>query len=230
MRERRFDVVGFVLKPLVFVLCLLPLGLLIYNFFTDNLSPNPISDITNETGVWTLRYLVITLAISPLRKITGWSALQRFRRMVGLFAYLYVCLHFSTYIYLDKFFDWQEIMKDIGKRPFITVGFSALVLLTPLALTSWDSMMRRLGGRRWKQLHRLVYVCVTLGVIHYLWLVKADTQRPLIYGAFVALFLAFRLWESVSGKLKKSRARSVSASTAPDPKLIQTLSNRESAV
>ncbi len=205
MSNKRFDAVGVVLKPIVFVLCLLPLAFLVVNFLTDNLSANPISDITNETGVWTLRFLVITLAITPVRIVTGWSPLQRFRRMTGLFAFFYVCLHFLTYVYLDKFFDVQEMLKDIGKRPFITVGFSALLLLTPLAITSFDSVMRRMGGRRWKRLHRIVYVCACLGVIHYYWLVKADTHRPVIYGAIVATLLGFRAWSSLSGRMARNR-------------------------
>ncbi len=214
MGGRRFDVIGVIVKPIVFVACLLPLGLLVYNFLSDNLSPNPISDITNETGVWTLRFLVITLSITPLRKITGWSLLQRFRRMMGLFAYLYVFLHFTTYVYLDQFFDWQAILADVDKRRYITVGFTAFVLLTPLALTSVDSVMRRLGGRAWKRLHKLAYVCAGLGVIHYLWLVKADTQRPLMYGAIVLALLLFRLWQYIASRLGRTRRERLSRTGA----------------
>jgi len=226
MREKRFDAVRFVFKPAVFLLCLIPLGLLVYNFFTDNLSANPISDITNETGTWTLRFLVVTLSITPVRKMTGWSSLQRFRRMVGLFAFLYVSLHFATYIYLDKFFDWPEVVKDVGKRPFITVGFTAFVLLTPLAATSFDSVMKWMGGKRWRMLHRLVYACATLGVIHYLWLVKADTQRPLMYGAFVAVLLGYRLWVYVRNKAAKARRQSAQNAVVPNSELFPRLSNK----
>lgn len=225
MSSKRFDTVRFVVKPVVFLLCLSPLGLLIYNFFTDNLSANPISDITNETGIWTLRFLVITLSITPLRKLTRWSPLQRFRRMVGLFAFLYVCLHFSTYIYLDKFFDWQEMLKDIGKRPFITVGFTALILLTPLAMTSFDSVMRWMGGKRWRVLHRIVYVCAILGVIHYLWLVKADKQRPVIYGIIVILLLGYRVLVYIAGRARKNRQLGGQAVVTSSTKALNSIPN-----
>ncbi len=227
MGKKRFDVIGTFVKPIVFILCLLPLGVLVYNFLTGNLSPNPISDITNETGVWTLRFLVLTLAITPLRKITGWSPLQRFRRMMGLFAYLYVFLHFTTYVYLDQFFDWQAILADVDKRRYITVGFTAFVLLSPLAVTSFDSLMKRLGGRRWRRLHQLVYVCAGLGVIHYLWLVKADTQRPIIYGVIVAALLLFRLWQYLASRRAKSRKRFVNGTNASTSILPQTLPDGE---
>jgi methionine sulfoxide reductase heme-binding subunit len=226
MSSKRFDTVRFVVKPVIFLLCLLPLGLLIYNFFTDNLSANPISDITNETGIWTLRFLVITLSITPLRKLTGWSPLQRLRRMVGLFAFLYVCLHFSTYIYLDKFFDWHEMLKDISKRPFITVGFTALILLTPLAMTSIDSVMRWMGGKQWRMLHRIVYVCSILGVIHYLWLVKADKQRPVIYGVIVILLLGYRLWVFIAGGARKNRQLGGQAVVTSGTKVLNSIPNR----
>ncbi len=225
MGNKRLDSVDYVIKPAVFVLCLLPLGLLFYNFFTNNLSANPISDITNETGVWTLRFLLITLSITPLRRITGWSSLQRFRRMVGLFAFLYVSLHFTTYLYLDKFFDWQEILMDVGKRPFITVGFAAFTFLTPLALTSFDSIMKRMGGKRWKRLHRVVYACAVLGVIHYLWLVKADKQRPLAYGIIVVILLSYRLWVFLASRWLKKRSKDKRPAVNSDSKLLQTLPN-----
>src|SRR3989339_25050 len=174
-----------VFKPVVFFLCFLPLGLLVRNFLNETLSVNPLDDITDETGTWTLRFLMITLAITPLRKMTGWNFLTRFRRMTGLFAFLHGSLHFFTYLYFDKFFEWGEIAADIEKRRFILVGFTALSLMVPLALTSWDRMIRWMGGKRWRMLHRLVYVSAICGVIHYLWLVKADTSRPLTYGAIL---------------------------------------------
>ncbi len=218
MERKRFDPVRMVYKPIVFLLCLGPLAFLTFNFLTDNLSANPLSDITNETGVWTLRFLAVTLSIPPLRKLTGWSPLQRFRRMLGLFAFFYVSLHFTTYIYLDKFFDWPEIVKDVAKRPFITVGFSAFLLLIPLAITSFDSLMKWMGGKRWKRLHALVYVCATLGVIHYYWLVKADVRRPVIYGVIVGVLLGYRL---VVYLLRRSNSRQ---SARKEP---QTLPNPE---
>ncbi len=225
MGERRTDWVRVVFKPMVFILCLLPLGLLAYNAFTDNLSANPISDITNETGVWTLRLLVMTLSVTPLRRITGWSSLQRFRRMLGLFAFLYVCLHFTTYIYLDKFFDWQEMIRDIAKRPFITVGFTAFALLIPLAMTSFDSVMKWMGGKRWRRLHRIIYVCAALGVIHYLWLVKADTHRPVIYGIIVAFLLGYRAWAYFSAKAAKNRLLESQLSFPANSEYMQSISN-----
>lgn len=203
MAVRGLDRTRQVVKPLVFLMGLLPLAFLVWGFLTDSLSANPISDLTKECGVWTLRFLVITLAITPLRRITGWNQLQRIRRMIGLFAFFYGCLHFTTYIYLDKFFDWQEVLKDVAKRPFITVGFTAFTLLVPLAVTSPNRMVKWMGGKRWRMLHRLVYFSAVAGVIHYLWLVKADTRRPLTYGVLVFILLAFRLvwyWKDRSSK------------------------------
>jgi sulfoxide reductase heme-binding subunit YedZ len=191
-------------KPLVFFLCLTPLVVLAWNGFTGNLSANPISDIQNETGIWTLRLLVATLAVTPLRRITKIHTLIRFRRMVGLFAFFYGCLHFTTYIWLDQFFDWHSILHDIPKRPFITVGFASFILMIPLTVTSTKNMIRRLGGRKWNLLHRLVYVTAIGGVIHYLWLVKADTQRPITYGIIIAVLFASRLWIYFASRFSSS--------------------------
>ena len=201
-----------ILKPVVFLAALGPLAWLIWATFTGNLSANPLSDITNETGVWTLRFLCITLAITPLRRITGWNGVIRFRRMTGLFAFFYGTLHFLTYVIVDRFAGldfpdgfvaWSTVRnlarsvgEDVYKRPFITIGFTALMLMVPLAATSTAGMIRRLGGRRWNRLHRLVYVSATAGVVHYWWLVKADIRRPAAYGLVVALLLAFRAWWS----------------------------------
>ena len=181
------------IKVVVFLLCLIPLGHLGWGAFTNNLGANPIEVITRSTGKWTLIFLLITLSVSPLRKVFRLPWLIRFRRMFGLYAFFYVCLHFTTYIWLDQFFDIMEMSKDVIKRPFITVGFSSFVLLTPLALTSTRRMIQRLGGRRWQQLHRLIYLSAIGGVVHFLWLVKADLQRPLIYGAVLMLLLGFRI-------------------------------------
>lgn len=180
-------------KSLLFLAGLGPVTYLVWALVTGNLSANPVSDLTNETGVWTLRLLAATLAITPLRRLTGWNDLIRFRRMIGLFAFFYGTLHFLTYIAFDRSFaPLGEIMKDVAKRPFITVGFTGFALMIPLALTSTAGMIRRLG-RRWLLLHRLVYVSAAAGVVHYYWLVKADVQRPLIYGAIVGTLLGFRL-------------------------------------
>ena len=184
-----------ILKPLVFLLALVPVGLLAWRGFAGELSANPIKDITEETGIWTLRFVVLTLTITPLRKISGWAPLVRFRRMIGLFAFFYGSLHFVTYIYLDQFFAFDEILRDVMKRPFITVGFAAFLMMIPLALTSPNIAAKWMGGKKWRLLHRLVYFTALGGVIHYLWLVKADTQRPLIYGGVVAVLLGYRLWD-----------------------------------
>ena len=183
------------IKAVIFILCLIPFGNLIYGAFTDNLGANPIETITRDVGTWTLRFLLITLSVTPLRRLTSWNWLLRLRRMFGLYAFFYALLHFLTYIWLDQFFDWGEIVKDIIKRPFITVGFSAFVLLLPLAITSTNAMVKRIGARRWQNLHRAVYVIAILGVVHYWWLVKLDILRPAIYAAILTMLLGFRvLW------------------------------------
>ncbi|MDE0512479.1 MAG: sulfoxide reductase heme-binding subunit YedZ [Gammaproteobacteria bacterium] len=178
-------------KPVLFLLCTLPFCVLVYNGFTNNLTANPIKEITHFTGEWALRFLLITLSITPLRKITRRNALIRFRRMLGLFAFFYACLHFSTYLVLDQFFDWNEIVLDVAKRPYITVGFTAFVLLIPLAVTSTNRMAQRLGNN-WRRLHSLIYPIAVLVIFHYLWLVKADILPPLIYGAILCLLLVLR--------------------------------------
>ena len=183
----------FRLKSAVFVACLVPLAQLAYGFYTDDLTANPIEYITRFTGSWALIILITSLAVTPLRRITGWNALIRFRRMLGLFAFFYAALHFATYMVLDLFFDFAAIAKDIIKRPYITVGFTAFVLMIPLAMTSTTGMIRRLG-KRWQQLHYLVYVVAVLGVVHFYWLVKADIRRPVQYGAVLALLLGYRLF------------------------------------
>ncbi len=180
------------IKFLLFVLCLAPLGRLGWGGWSDALGANPIEFITRSLGTWTLNFLLITLAVSPLRKLTGWHWLLRLRRMLGLYAFFYVTLHLATYLWLDQFFDWQAIAKDIVKRPFITVGMSAFVLLVPLAVTSNNAMMKRLGGKRWRKLHRTVYVVGLFGVVHYWWMVKLDTTQPLIYAVLLALLLGVR--------------------------------------
>ena len=187
-------------KPFVFLACLGPLFRLGWKGYSGLLGANPIEVITHSTGDWTLIFLLVTLAITPLRKITGQLWLIRFRRMFGLFAFFYACLHFTTYIWLDKFFDLHEMWVDVAKRKFITVGFTAFVLLIPLAMTSTSGWIRRLGGKRWQALHRLIYVSAILGVIHYLWLVKADIRKPVEYGAVLALLLAYRVFEQLNAR------------------------------
>ena len=181
------------IKTLVFLLCLLPLGWYGWNFWHDALGANPIEAVTRGLGTWTLHLLLITLAVTPLRKLTGWHTLLRLRRMLGLFAFFYAVLHLSSYLWFDHFFDWNEIGKDILKRPFIAIGMAAFVLLIPLAATSNNFSIRRLGGRRWQALHRSVYAIAILAVLHYSWLVKADQAQPLIYAGILALLLGVRI-------------------------------------
>ena len=197
------------LKPIVFLACLAPLGRLAWKAYSGNLGANPIEVITHSTGDWTLIFLLVTLSVTPLRKLTGHLWLIRFRRMFGLFSFFYVALHFLTYIWLDKFFDVHEMLKDIAKRRFITVGFTGFVLLIPLAITSTSGWIRRLGGRRWNRLHQLIYLTAIAGVIHYYWLVKADVRKPLQYAAVLALLLGYRLaiWSVL--KFKANRAARV---------------------
>jgi methionine sulfoxide reductase heme-binding subunit len=181
-------------KPFVFLLCLVPAIALGWAAWHEALGPNPISEITHTTGDWTIRFVLITLAITPFRKLTGWNPIIRYRRMFGLFAFFYGSLHFLTWFGLDQGFELKYIVDDIVKRPYITVGFLGFVLMIPLALTSTAGWIRRLGGKRWNQLHRLIYVTGIAGVVHYWWLVKADISRPLAYGAILALLFGIRIW------------------------------------
>jgi methionine sulfoxide reductase heme-binding subunit len=198
------------IKTVVFCLCLAPLAWLGWLGGHGRLGANPIERITHFTGDWTLRLIVMTLAVTPLRKLLGMPALIRYRRMIGLFAFFYGSLHFLTYIWLDKFFDLHDMVKDVAKRPFITVGFSAFVLLIPLAVTSTAGWIRRLGGKRWQRLHRLIYATAALAVVHYYWLVKSDVRLPLFYGALVALLLGYRVAAWLLGG-RPSRPRAAGA-------------------
>lgn len=180
-------------KPAVWVLCLAPLGLLGWEALHDELTANPIEYLTHETGAWALRFLLITLAITPARKLLGLLDLIRFRRLLGLFAFFYALLHFSIWMCLDKYFDFHEMIADVLKRRFITVGMLALLLLIALAVTSTNGMIRRMGGRNWQRLHRSIYAIGCLGVIHYYWLVKSDIRRPVTYGVILVVLLGLRL-------------------------------------
>ena len=200
-------------KPLIFLACLLPVFLLGWRGVNGTLSANPISDITLETGIWTLRLVVLTLVITPLRKISGWHSLSKVRRMFGLFAFFYGSLHFLTYIWLDQFFDWNGIVQDISKRRFITIGFASFVLMIPLAITSTQKMIRRLGGRRWDLLHRLIYATAVGGIIHYIWLVKVFTYRQMAYLTTIVLLLALRLvWRYRPSFLRRGKKETAPAS------------------
>ena len=202
------------LKFAIFLAALLPLGRLAWKGFHDGLGANPIEVITHSTGDWTLILILTTLSITPLRRLTRQYWLIGIRRMIGLFAFFYAFLHFMTYIWLDKFFDFHEMVKDIAKRPFITVGFSAFVLLIPLALTSTAWSIRRLGGKNWQRLHRLIYATAILGVVHYLWLVKADKRKPLEYGFVLALLLLYRVGAWAVGKRKHDLAPAIGRGSA----------------
>jgi sulfoxide reductase heme-binding subunit YedZ len=236
------QITRWLLKPVVFVASLAPavylglqvlkaLGYLTWSAVAD-LSANPLSDVTNGTGDWTIRFICIALAVTPLRRLTGWNTVIRFRRMLGLFAFFYATLHFLTYVGLDRLagLDYPNgfvsfttvrlltasIAADIYKRPFITVGFTGLVLMVPLALTSTAGMIRRLGGRRWQALHRLIYLTAIAAVLHYWWLVKADIRKPAMYGAIVMALLGFRVyWARAHAKpatVRPTPAQSSSAS------------------
>ena len=180
------------IKVFLFVMCLVPCFYLAWRAWNQDLTANPIEYITHFTGDWTIRFLVFTLAVTPLRKTLKLPDLIRFRRMIGLFAFFYGTLHFTTYLVVDKFFDFHEIWRDIAKRPYITAGFTGFVLMIPLAVTSTAGWIRRLGGKRWQFLHRLVYASAVAGVIHYYWLVKSDVRLPLLYALLVGILLAFR--------------------------------------
>jgi sulfoxide reductase heme-binding subunit YedZ len=181
------------LKPVIFLACLGPLARLAWRGFHAMLGANPIEVITHSTGDWTLTFLLLTLSITPLRKLTRQYWLIGLRRMFGLYAFFYGCLHLTTYVWLDKFFDVHEMLADVAKRRFITAGLTAFLLMVPLALTSTQGWIRRLGGKRWQALHRLVYLSAAAGVIHYIWLVKADLHKPLEYAAVLALLVGYRV-------------------------------------
>jgi sulfoxide reductase heme-binding subunit YedZ len=201
-------VIRWILKPAALAAGLIPFLWLVWAALTGRLSVNPLEDLTNETGLWTIRFLCITLAITPLRRLTGWNPIIRFRRMAGLFAFFYGSMHFLVYAIADRFaaldfpdgiVAWSTVVnlavsvgEDVYERPFITIGFTALMCMVPLAATSTAGMIRRLGGKRWQVLHRLVYASAIAGVVHYWWLVKADLTSPIRYAAIVGVLLAFR--------------------------------------
>ena len=181
------------LKTVAWLLCLTPAFSLTWKAFHDGLGANPVEYITHATGNWTLRFILITLAITPVRKLIKQPQLVRFRRMLGLFAFFYGCLHFTTWFWLDKSLDLGEMWKDVLKRPFITMGFLGFAAMIPLAITSTVGWIRRLGGKNWQRLHRLIYVTGAAGVVHYYWLVKSDVRLPVMYGVILAIVLGLRL-------------------------------------
>src|SRR4029079_7648480 len=192
-------------KVCVFLLCLMTFVWLGIRTFTGRLGINPVEDLELTTGIWALRFLVVTLAVTPLRRLTGWNRVIQYRRMLGLFAFFYVCVHFAVYVGVDQFFAFDLILKDVVKRPFITMGFTAFVLMIPLALTSTKGWIRRMG-KRWLLLHRLIYICAVCAAIHYLWKVKVMIGSPVYYAAGIALLLAFRaVWLVRTSKLLKTQ-------------------------
>lgn len=200
-------------KPIVFLAALIPLGRLVWLGLHAGLGANPIEFITHSTGDWTLIFLLVTLAITPLRKITRQYWLIRYRRMLGLFAFFYGCLHLMTYVWLDKFFDVHAMLHDIAKRKFITAGMTAFTLMIPLALTSTKWSIRKLG-KRWQMLHRLIYFSAAAGVIHYIWLVKADLKKPLEYAFVLGLLLLYRVVVWVIAKVKVDRVARAAVQSA----------------
>lgn len=193
------------LKKLLFVVCLIPAIWLTFALFTDQLGANPIEAVTRQTGLWALRFLWITLLITPLRWLTGWNELVKFRRLLGLYVFFYATSHMLLYLGLDQFFDISEIIKDIIKRPFITIGFFSFIALIPLAITSNNAMVKRMGGRRWKQLHRLTYVIAIASSVHFYMLVKLDKVEPLIYMGLLIILLTPRLYRYVKTIALKSK-------------------------
>ncbi len=189
-----------VFKPVVFVACLTPLALLLYDFYREELGANPVETITNTTGIWTLRLIVATIATTPLRWATGLNALINYRRAIGLFAFFYGTLHFLTYFILDHQLEFTGLWADVVKRPYITAGFTAFVLMIPLAITSTTGWIRRMGGKRWNLLHRLIYITALAAVLHYFWKVKLDATYPVYYGIGVAILLGIRLWRTYGPK------------------------------
>ncbi len=201
------------IKSALFLVCLIPAFLLWRGFELDTLGANPIETITRSLGEWTLRFLLITLTVTPLRKYTGWHWLIRLRRMLGLFTFAYGISHLLTYVWLDQFFDWEAIARDIIKRPFITVGFAALMLMLPLAVTSSNYAIRKLGGRRWQSLHRAIYPIAILGCVHFWWLVKKDVTWPLVYTVITVALLGIRAWWR-----EQERRKQLAGGYLPKPK------------
>lgn len=204
MPKIRWDKIG------LFVVCLAPFGWLAWRAWNQNLTPNPIEYVTHYTGDWTIRFVVFTLAVTPLRRLLALPRLIRYRRMLGLYAFFYASLHFLTWFVLDKFFDFHAILDDFTKRPFIIAGLTAFLCLIPLAITSTAGWIRRLGGRRWQMLHRLIYVTAIAAVVHYYWLVKSDIRLPVFYGSLVAVELLYRLgaWAL---RARTARSRTIAA-------------------
>ena len=210
-------------RAALFLLCLLPFLKLAWDAARGDLTANPIEDVTHRTGFWALTLLMVTLAVTPVRRLTGWNRVIQYRRMIGLFAFFYACLHVAIYFGLDQLLSFEFILEDIAERPYITVGFTAWVLLIPLAITSTKGWIRRLG-KRWQTLHRLIYVSAILGVLHFLWLVKADVRQPLIYAAVLATLFLLRL-----PVFKRLRARAPTATADRAPRRPERKAGKDAA-
>jgi sulfoxide reductase heme-binding subunit YedZ len=193
------------LRPLLFLLCLTPAAALVWSIASGNLGANPLEEIRDSTGIWTLRFLLMTLAITPLRRLTRWHNIIKIRRMIGLFSFFYATLHFVSYVWLDQFFALTEMIKDLTKRPFIMAGYTSFVVLIPLAVTSTRKWILRLGGARWQLLHRLIYVSAVAGILHYFWRVKLDVRQPIIYGIVLAVLLILRSRLGLSSAVASAR-------------------------
>jgi sulfoxide reductase heme-binding subunit YedZ len=224
-------------KPFVFLLCLVPLGVLAWDFWQivyggrpNALGANPIREAEIFTGLWTLRFLAITLAVTPVRELFGVGALAKYRRMFGLFTFFYACVHLSLWVGVDWYFDVGAMAGEIAKHKYILVGMTTFVMLLPLALTSTNAAVRRLGGRRWARLHRLVYVCAITGTVHYLWAVKKDTLFPLVYLFVFALLLGFRVWERYVGPLRLRARRARVRTPRKEPPLAGATSRSPSTI
>jgi sulfoxide reductase heme-binding subunit YedZ len=194
-------------RVFLFLVCLVPAAALVWSIAAGDLGANPLEEIRDSTGIWTLRFLLITLAITPLRRLTRWHNIIRIRRMLGLFAFFYAMLHFVSYVWLDQFFAWSEMVKDLAKRPFIMAGYAGFLVLIPLAVTSTPKWILRLGGERWQLLHRLIYAAAAAGVLHYFWRVKLDVQRPIIYGVVLTILLILRVFLKARSQVAPTQRR-----------------------
>jgi methionine sulfoxide reductase heme-binding subunit len=207
-----------VLKACVWAACLLPIAALVYWFWRGDLTANPITFVTHTLGDWALRLLLASLAMTPLRIVFGWSWPITLRRLLGLFAFAYVCLHFGVWLVIDHFFDWSEMGADIVKRPYVTVGMLGLTLLMPLAATSTTGMIKRLGGAAWRRLHRLAYAAAVAGCLHYLWLVKKVVVLPYLYIAILAVLLGIRIWDAAQKGARRRQAHAPPRSVLAQPR------------
>jgi methionine sulfoxide reductase heme-binding subunit len=190
-------------RSLLFIVCLVPAVALVWSVAANELGANPLEEIRDSTGIWTLRFLLITLAITPLRRLTKWHSVIKIRRMLGLFAFFYAMLHFVSYVWLDQFFVLSEMVRDFTKRPFIMAGYASFAILIPLAVTSTPKWIVRLGGKRWQLLHRLIYGSAAAGVLHYVWRVKLDVSRPIIYGVVLAILMILRMFFRTRASVEK---------------------------